>query len=115
MRILTCPRACAKPGVAAKSFDEMTPWFTPERRSASASQAAEMAGMGDMPELFINMYTMWHSRPPAVTAPSAIGAAAVLTSASDADGARQTCQTLMLQRQGAWKVGEERCTRQGGK
>lgn len=98
----------------ATSFDEVAPWFTPERQANSAAQAAEMAGMGNMAKRTMEMYAKGHAQPPSITAAKAIGAAAVLTSESSLGDAKQTCQTLMLQLQGAWKVGEERCLRQRG-
>lgn len=96
----------------AKSFDEMSPWFTPERRATATAQAAEMAGMGKMAQRMLDMYVKGHAQAPSVTAAKAMGAAAVLTSESNAGETKLTCQTLMLQLQGEWKVGDERCARQ---
>jgi hypothetical protein len=100
---------------SAKTFDEMAPWFTPERQAHSAAQAAEMAEMGEMAKRMLEMYAKGHAEAPSITAAKAMGAAAVLTSESNAGNAKLTCQTLLLQLQGAWKVGDERCLRQGKK
>jgi hypothetical protein len=100
---------------SAKSFEEMAPWFTPERTSNSAAQVAEMAQMGNMGKRMLEMYAKGHAETPSITAAKAIGAAAVLTSESSMGDAKQTCRTLLLQLQGEWKVGDERCQRQGKK
>ena len=68
-----------------------------------------MTKMGMKPERIMAMFAGGHSGSPTLTGAKAIGAAAVLTSeSSDADG-KMSCQVLMLQLQGAWKVGDEHC------
>ena len=94
---------------AAKTVDEIKPWFTPERQAKTTQQMGEMAKMGMKPERIMAMFAGGHAGTPSLTAAKAMGAAAVLTAeSSDADG-KMSCQVLMLQLQGAWKVGDERC------
>lgn len=100
-----------KAAAAAKSFDEMAPYFTPERQAASAAQTKELADMGNMGKRMLEMYTKGHAQVPTVTAAKAIGAAAVLTSESNPGNGKQSCQTFLLQIDGVWKVGDERCKR----
>jgi len=97
---------------SAKSLAEIEPWFTADRQAHTQSQMAEVAKMGWPPERMLKMFSEGHAGTPNITAAKAIGAAAVVTAdAASGDGAL-TCQTLMLQMQGAWKVGDERCRMQ---
>lgn len=94
---------------AAKSFEEMNAWFTPERLANSKRQQAELAEMGNMGKHMMEMYAKGHATTPSISGAKALGAAAVLTSESgDGDG-KMSCQVLLLQVQGAWKVGDEHC------
>jgi hypothetical protein len=96
----------------AKSLAEIDPWFTPDRHAHTEAQIAEVAEMGWTPERMLKMFAEGHAGSANITAAKAIGAAAVVTAdATSGDGA-VTCQTLMLQLQGAWKVGDERCRMQ---
>ena len=93
----------------AKTIEEMTPWFTPERQANNTRQMAELAKFGNMAKRAVEMYAAEHSKSPDITAAKAIGAAVVVTSEADDGGARMICRTLLLQLQGTWKVGDEKC------
>jgi hypothetical protein len=98
-----------------KTVEEISPWFTPERQAHSARQQAEMAELGNMAKSMLEQYNKEHSGTPSIASARAIGAAAVVTSESTSGDAKLTCQTLLLQLQGTWKVGNENCAWQAKK
>jgi hypothetical protein len=96
---------------ASKGLADIAPWLTPERRAQAEAQDAEAKAMS--PKFLERMNAMFaqaHSHAPTFTAAKALGAAAVIT-AQIREGERNlNCQTLMLQIDGAWKVGDENCS-----
>lgn len=94
---------------SAKTLADIDPWFTPDRHAHIEAQTAEMAKIGWKPERMMTMFAKGHAGTPNVIGAKAIGAAAVVNTEAASEDGVTTCQTLMLQLQGAWKVGDERC------
>ena len=94
---------------SAKSMNDVLEWFTPERRTNAARQTAEWLAAGIDESRMHKIYSGSHSKPATITGSRAIGAAAVVTSEVPMDGEKMKCQTLLLQFQGVWKIGNENC------
>jgi hypothetical protein len=94
----------------SKSLADIAAWLTPERRAVAEAKFAEAEKVA--PTFATRMYeafTKAHSKAPKVTAVKAIGAAAVITFEMQGSGRTMNCETLLLQIEGAWKVGDENC------
>jgi hypothetical protein len=95
---------------ASKSLADVAPWLTPERRATAEAQDAEAKAIAPkFAERTWQMFVSAHASPPTFTGAKAIGAAAVISSQIRSGDRLLDCQTLMLQIDGAWKVGDEDC------
>lgn len=96
---------------ASKGLADIASWLTPERRVRAEAQDSEAKSMS--PKFLERMHAMFaaaHAHAPTFTGAKAIGAAAVITAQISEGNRNLSCQTLMLQIDGAWKVGDENCS-----
>jgi hypothetical protein len=94
---------------SAKSLEAVNSWFTPERNADVAAQAVAFAEFGGNSDRLVAMFSKGHAGTPTLTGARALGTAAVIVSETTSGASTQTCQTLMLRLQDAWKVGNEVC------
>jgi hypothetical protein len=96
---------------SAKTAEDIDPWFTPERRAHAAAQIAGLVTVAPAAvQRVFNTFTEAHTNSATITGGKAIGAAASVSWEMSLGETKMTCQTLMLQLEGAWKVGNEICS-----
>jgi hypothetical protein len=95
---------------SANKAEELFALFTPERHAQAVAQNAELVAAS--PEFATRMFDNFkeeHAKSITITGAKAIGAAAVVNFDMPLGDTKMNCQTLMLQFEGAWKVGSETC------
>jgi hypothetical protein len=98
----------------SKSLADVAEWLTPESREFAETKFANAATVS--PTFARRIYETFvksHSQAPTITAARAIGAAAVITTETSGDSRPKSCEALLLQIDGSWKVGEEICRAPG--
>ena len=95
---------------AATQLSDLDPWVTPERREHIRAQSDVLAASGGSIAMLLATFAEPHKEAMKITGAKAIGAAAVITSEIASEHGLN-CETLLLQLDGAWRVGNEDCRR----
>jgi hypothetical protein len=99
---------------ASKSLADIAGWLTPESRTLAEAKFADAANVSPtFAKRIYEAFVKSHSQAPTITGTRAIGAAAVITTEMTGASRPVSCETLLLQIDGSWKIGEEVCRAPG--